>query len=127
MPHTADLRVRADGDTLEEALSAALRALLEVVLEEGPPCPERLEPWAPTSSEPALALVELLGEALFRLQVRRQAVVGLRGGLDGALLEVSDLAAGMELQREVKAVTYNAPVCRRRSGGRWRCEVTLDL
>ena len=127
IPHTADMRLSARGGTLEEDLSAALAGLVEVVL--GPRPVERtgFEDWQSAVSEPRLAMVELLSEALFQLQVRRRAVLFLRGDLVRARLGVGELPRDVALQREVKAVTYNEPLCERMTDGRWTCEVTLDL
>ncbi len=128
LPHTADIRLEAHGNTVAEVIGALFEALHAVAFgQKPPPQPLRWEAWAPEAEvEPRLLLVELLGEALFRLQVRNEAVTGFRGGLRAGHLGTAPLDPRTPQVREIKAVTYNEPVFRQEPDG-WLAQVTLDL
>lgn len=128
LPHTADVRLEAHGDTVAEVVEALLRGLYAVAFgHQPPPQPLRWEAWAPEAEvEPRLLLVELLGEALFRLQVRNEAVTGFRGDLRAGHLGTAPPDPRTPQVREIKAVTYNEPVLREETDG-WLARVTLDL
>jgi SHS2 domain-containing protein len=129
LPHTADVRLQGWGREVGDAVGALLAGVQSVVFGRVVASrPARWERWAPDpGAAPDLLLVELLGEAVYRLQDRREAVVVLDGDLGSARLGVVPLPDDAKPLREIKAVTYNDPVLRREPDGTWTAEVTLDV
>ncbi|NOZ93486.1 MAG: archease [Acidobacteria bacterium] len=129
LDHGGDLRLRGRGRTAGEAAAGVLRALWAAMFGQAPaPGPERWEPWrAPASLPGAMALVELVSEALYRAVVTGEAVVALDGEPGEGRVGLAALPGGLRPSREVKAVTYNEPRLQRLPGGSWVAEVTVDL
>ncbi len=127
--HTADLRLRGEGDHPGEVIVALLRGLGTVLFGREPGgVPARWIPWnAPEGLPSPYALVELLQEALFAAATGDGVAVDFEGDLASGRLGLAPLAPGLEPVREVKAVTYNEARLERRPGGTWVAEVTLDL
>jgi SHS2 domain-containing protein len=128
LPHTADLRLQGHGARAADAVGALLAGLQAVVFGEVLSSrPTSWEEWTPEPAPAELLLVELLGEALHRLQLRGEAIVVLDGGLETGRLGVAPMPADATPLREVKAVTYNEPALRQEPDGSWIAEVTLDV
>ncbi len=124
--HTADVRVVAEGGDFASVATAMLRALAEVSVGSRPGGDAEVTvAWRPTVSDPPLALVELLNEAIYQSQVHGRLAVGFTGDETGGELALT--AAGVEPLREVKAATYSDARCAADARGVWRAEVTLDL
>lgn len=124
--HTADVRVVAEGPDFASVASAMLRALAELWLGVLRDLEADLRiGWRPSSPDPALALVELLNEAIYQQEVHRRIAVEFSGDESGGELALSVTPAVPV--REVKAATYSDARCAVDSRGLWRAEVTLDL
>lgn len=132
LEHTGDLRVIATGRSFSAVTTALLRALAEAAYGRGDPAKAdgalaRSIPIRPDPDDPPLALVEILNEALFRMEVERLVPVAFEGDADGGLLHLAAPEEGLEPVREVKAATYSDTRCEPTAGGRWIAEVTFDL
>jgi len=129
LDHTADLRVAATGKSFADVATALLRALGETVYGPGlPACgPVRTVSVRPGTDDPPLALVEILNEALYRMQVERLVPVAFEGGEGGGGIRFVPVPAGAEPVREVKAATYSDTRCEQLDDGTWSAEVTFDL
>lgn len=128
LPHTADIRLQGRGGEAADAVSALMAGLQAVLFGEVVASrPIIWEEWKPEPAAAELLMVELLGEALHRMQLSDQAIVALEGDLGAGRLGVAPIPRHTTPLREVKAVTYNDPVLRRGSDGTWTAEVTLDV
>ncbi len=124
--HTADVRLVAEGADFASVATAMLHGLAEVALGTPLRRPAQLTvTWRPSSPEPALALVELLNEAIYQREVHGRTAVSFTGDETGGALGLVEVSA--EPVREVKAATYSDARCGAGPGGLWRAEVTLDL
>jgi SHS2 domain-containing protein len=141
LDHTADLRVEIEGKDEHELFRNAVETLYLLLglkalsRTRGGGLAERLEIDA---EDPEEALVELLGELLYRATVERQRFnvqdLSVRLGAgeeegcrvaangDWETLRDGDLAG----QREIKAVTYHDVQIRRTRSG-WAARVVMDL
>lgn len=128
LEHTADLRVRFRGPTLEKLLETAARALGEYLY--GDPVPGRAEEVRTVvEGEDNLArLVAFLNEGLYLLQERRLKIreVFLVEGPRNWKLRFLAEETVRQPSAEIKAATYNEAVLRREGDG-WLAEVTFDL
>ena len=141
LDHTADLRVEIRGKDEEGLFLNAVESLY--LLLGLPALPGRrdtvpLERLEIKAQDPEEALVELLGELLYRATAERQRLnpkeLSVRRGEEGAegcrvvirggWENLSD--AEMAGQREIKAVTYH-DVQIRRTGSGWAARVVMDL
>ena len=130
LEHTADVTAEAEGPSWDAMASAMLEALAGTVFGTAPdPGPGGAEtvPFSAETDDPALALVELLNEALYWMTVRGRWPVRYEGGPAGGTLVVAPVPAGTEPVREVKAATYGGLRCERLPDGGWRAVVTFDL
>jgi len=133
LDHTADVGVRVEGASAEEALARLALALGALLSGEGPAVAveeERLE----VAGGPDLAgtAVAVLRELLYRFATRRLFPCGCeveRVGPDGATLRVTfarwDPGRGDE-GADVKAVTWHAARLERQGDG-WVGQVILDV
>ena len=141
LDHTADLRVEIRGKDEQDLFRNAVESLylllgLPAVSDRREAVPaERLEI---KGQDPEEALVELLGELLYRATSERQRLnlqeLSVRRGEEGAegcrVVVCGDwetLTDGeMAGQREIKAVTYHDVQIRRTRRG-WTARVVMDL
>ena len=110
LPHTADLRIRARGRTLEELFANSLRGMSSVMQAEAVSKPVEIERAIEASSpDTAALLVDFLSEALSLAEVHREVYT------DVQFQELSDkslratLRGGRvpEFAEDIKAVTYH--------------------
>jgi len=97
--------LRGSGDTPAEAVSQLLLALWAAVHgEEPPPPPSRWVEWeTPADLPPAMALVELLSDALYRVSVTGEAAVVCQDGPGRWRVGLGQSREGLSPRREVKA------------------------
>ena len=124
--HTADIRLRVTGSTLEELFADALRGLMAVMATgAGSPLNESVDV---ESVDVTALLVDFLNEALVRAHVHRRVYTGA----SFASLSDTRLAATLtsvpaeEFDEDVKAVTYHEAEVRRDGGG-WTTMLVLDI
>ncbi len=129
LDHTADLRVAATGRSFAEVTTVLLRTLGEIVHGPGLSAsgPGKTVSVRPGTDDPPLALVEILNEALYRMEIERLLPVAFEGDGSGGTLRLVPVPEGAEPIREVKAATYSGARCERLDGGTWIAEVTFDL
>jgi SHS2 domain-containing protein len=135
LEHTADVGIRARGDSLEEAFEQATLGLAEV-LGARPPAGARPGPGEAVAVEvaagdPGGLLVDWLNEVLWLREVRQAVVTGVRVERvgDGAAAGSVTLAGGGPAPDGtfVKAVTYHRLRVEPDPGGGWLAEVYLDV
>ncbi|MEK9148176.1 MAG: archease [Patescibacteria group bacterium] len=129
LPHTADLRIRARGKTLEELFRNALRGMSSVMQ------PQAFDRQADVEREIALKspdqpslLVDFLAEALTLVQINREVYsdvifgelsqTSLRATLSG--VRVSEFA------EDIKAVTYHGVEIKETDAG-YEATVVYDI
>lgn len=140
LPHTADIKIRAYGKTLEEFFRHALIGMFQVigpkvkgckveherVVCEDLPQKHSIEANAPDVN---VLLVDFLSEALYLSDVHDEAY------LDAEIHEISEnhLSAtihGMKVQGfevvEIKAVTYHELDVKKK-GGIWQSDIVFDI
>ncbi len=131
IPHTADMGLWVEADSLPELFEAAAVALAEIMVSG--PRDGQLR-WHPVELE-AESLEELLvawlNEVLFLLEARGEVVAAAEAELSGLRLSgrlgtVPFNPQLHEVAEPVKAVTYHGASVQER-GGRWRAEVVMDL
>jgi SHS2 domain-containing protein len=116
LEHTADVGLRAYGDSLAEALTQGALGLFELTAETAQVKPEVKVPIACRAGDPAALFVELLNELLALRDIRGMffsafAITDLHYAADGCVLEGIASGEPMDLKRhgpkvEVKAATY---------------------
>jgi SHS2 domain-containing protein len=133
LDHTADVGVRVEGSTAEEALARLVLAQATLLAGGGPVEATREERVEVAAVGLEAAAVELLRELLFRFATTRAlpawceverldgAGAAVRLGL-GAWDPVAH-AEGVDL----KAVTWHAARFERAPDGRWRAQVVFDI
>jgi len=130
--HTADIGVRAWGETPAALFRAAARGLNEVLIGSAVRGEESLPEVALQASGWEELLVSWLNELLFLFEARGLLV----GRVEFAVLEAESLVARLygesyvparhPLERQVKAATYHQLQVVRRQG-QWQATIVLDL
>lgn len=130
--HTADVGIRARGDTLGALCREAARGLYSLLIEN----PEAVRPAAQRSvrvggSDPALLLFDWLSELLYLFETEHflgarfeVSIAGgeLRGVVAGETLDTARHGPGVE----VKAVTYHR-LCVAGGENGWEASVVVDV
>ncbi len=132
IPHTADVGVRVEGATAEEALARLGLALSALLAGEGEvPVEREVEIAVPAGADLAQTAVAVLRELLFRFATERViagAVEVLRLDHRGAALRLGFGRWDPERHQgaDVKAVTYHLARFGR-EGDHWRAQVVFDI
>jgi SHS2 domain-containing protein len=133
LEHTADVGIRARGDSLEEVFEQATLGLAEV-LGAWPAAgarPGEAVAVEVAAGDPGGLLVDWLNEVLWLREVRQAVVTGVRVERvgDGAAAGSVTLAGGGPAPDGtfVKAVTYHRLRVEPDPGGGWLAEVYLDV
>jgi SHS2 domain-containing protein len=130
-PHTADCIIEAWGPDRASCLTEALTALVETfALVPGTPATESLA-LASEPGDPEDALVCLLEEVIYNLDVRSVVPVGFRlaeieGGRVAGSMDVVPVDAVKSIGPVPKAVSYSGLSMTPDDGG-WRCRVLVDV
>lgn len=139
LPHTADLKIRVHGQTLEELFRNALIGMFQTIGPKTQNCRlehERLvcdnlsehHTINVSAGDRELLLVDFLSEALYLSDIHNQAY------LDAEIHELGDTSIRATLHGinvdgfkiEIKAVTYHDLFVRQVHGA-WRAEVVFDV
>jgi len=135
--HTADVGLEVHGESLEDLLATAARAVFSLMLDEGPTDPEveeevRIEP-VPAGGGLEDVFVAWLQELLYRFET--QLLVPLE--FDFPEVGPRRVRARVGFGRfdprrhragtEVKAVTYHELAVRRSADGGWSARMILDV
>ena len=142
LPHTADLKIRVYGDSLEQLFKHALIGMFQSIgpITETPGCQYKADrlvcdslPKEHTidisSFDSVSLLVDFLSEALYLSDVNNEAYLDVRftafspTHLEGALLGVG--IKGFEVV-EIKAVTYH-DLRIIEQDGRWQADIVFDV
>ncbi|MCW7942031.1 archease [Streptomyces hygroscopicus] len=130
VPHTADLRVEAWGETREECLAQAVRGVCESFLDLTGAAAARSRDVVLRAERDEDLLVALLEEVVYRLDTEGEVPVGVEltpvaGGLR-AELRMTDAGSLPVTGAAPKAVTLHELYFGRGPQG-WTCSVTLDV
>jgi SHS2 domain-containing protein len=133
LDHTADLGVRVEGSSAEEALARLVLAQTALLAGGGPVAAAREERIAVAAPDLVAAAVELLRELLYRFATARELVAWCE--VDGLGANRAAIRVGLgrwnpDLHREgvdLKAVTWHAAGFERDADGRWRAQVVFDI
>ena len=129
LEHTADVRLRVTGPTVEALYSEALAGLMEL-LRPGPATgPALCRPVSLTAADPTALLVDFLGRVLLEAHTRRERYDGVR------VRKLTERSVEAELtgtpvagfEDDVKAVTYHEAEVRRTADGQWETVIVLDV
>lgn len=116
LPHTADVRFRAYGRTLEEAFSNSALAMENIMLDTKKVVPNIERKIQVRAKEPERLLFEFLGRLLFLLDAENfvlNKIGTIKISRKGAQYILDAVAVGDELSKkyetmtQVKAITYN--------------------
>jgi SHS2 domain-containing protein len=127
----SDLAIEVTGPTAEACLAAAVEAFAAALAEVDGSVDRRREPITVPGTAPADLLVDLIDEAVLRLDTDGALAVGLADaqvdddGLRGAL-EMVDLADARVHGTAPKAATWHGARLER-TGDHWEGHVMLDL
>jgi SHS2 domain-containing protein len=133
LDHTADVGVRVEGASAEEALARLVLAEAALLAGGGPVETSREDRIAVAAPDLATAAVELLRELLYRFATARE----LTGWCEVEQLGANRAAIRVGLGRwqpelhgegvDLKAVTWHAARLERGAGGRWQAQVVFDI
>ena len=134
LPHTADIKVLARGDTLAEAVMAASDALLASITDLSKVQDDEVVDITIRQPDLDTLLVSTLEELLFYHEtegmVFKQLVVGrVEKGPDGWLLHGTahgQFISGHLIETEIKAITYNDIRVEREESG-WIVQIVFDI
>lgn len=129
LEHTADVRMRVTGTSLERLFSDALAGLMELLQPGSPAGPAVRRPVALSAGDATALLVDFLCFALLSALTRRERYDGL------VVRELTEKSIAAELigapvagfADDVKAVTYHEADLRRRPDGRWETVIVFDV
>ncbi len=132
LEHTADLRIRVFGDTLEQLLQNAANAMLELMTERSKVDCHEVRLITITGETDEIKLVRLLNEILFLFETERiifsDAEVEIKSETDISVIcrgEAFD-SNKHEINLDIKAVTYhNMNISR--SGDRLVVDIVFDV
>jgi SHS2 domain-containing protein len=128
LEHTADLRARFRGPTLEKLLENACRALGGYLYGSAAPGGGGEVRVVVEGSDDLARFVAALNEALYLLQERRLRIreVFLRDETANWKLTFLADPAGAFPTTEIKAATFHEGILEREGDG-WKAEITFDL
>jgi len=130
LPHTADVKVRAWGASVEEAFVACAMALKETMAGEINVAGRLRRKIEVTGQDREAILYAFLEEFLFLLDAESflfAAVEEVRMETGGLTAEITgDDARRYQFSNDVKAVTYNEMYVRQ-EGGKWVAQFVLDV
>jgi SHS2 domain-containing protein len=127
----SDMAIEVTGPTAEACLAAAIEGFAAALAEVDPSVDRRREPITLPGAAPADLLVDLIDDAILRLDADGALAVGLTDaqvdddGLRGAL-EIVNLADARVHGAAPKAATWHGARLERTSDG-WEGHVMLDL
>ena len=133
LDHTADVGVRVEGSSAEEALARLVLAESALLAGGGAVAPEREERIAVAAPDLVGAAIELLRELLYVFATARELAAWCEVeqlGANRAAIRVGlgrwDAAAHGE-GVDLKAVTWHAAGFERAADGRWHAQVVFDI
>ena len=130
MEHTADVKFRAEGSTIEEMYSSAADALNETIRGDIKILEQEEKSFVVDGPDQEVLLYNFLEEFLFLLDAEEFLVSGIKSIEVGdgkiSCVVLGDKAENYVFTNDVKAVTYSEMVIGE-GHGRYFCEVVLDV
>lgn len=130
LKHTADVRLRVEGETLERLFSDALKGMMEILKTDipiGQPGAKRQV--SINAPDKTALLVDFLNEVLSLSQINKEAYpvvtfgelseTTLRGNLEGVRVN--------EFDEDIKAVTYHEAEIKKNPEGNWETILIFDI
>lgn len=131
VPHTADLRIEAWGQTREDCVAEALRGLVESFADVRGSEHERVVGQRLAAGSASDLLAAAVEEVIYRLDADGEIPAAVEvsradGGID-LRLRMVDAAAAEIIGAVPKAASLSGLICARDRSGRWSCAVTVDV
>ncbi len=139
LPHTADAKFRAYGETLEGAFRNAARAMTALLTDLSKVKPAREIQISLTAKNQDSLLFDFLDQLLFLLDTEAfllheckdvKITKTMKNGTDAYELSCTvtgDDYQNSETRGDVKAITYNDMLVEQLPDKRWVCQVVVDL
>lgn len=134
LDHTADLKFRASGDTLEQALEQSAKALFCAIAGESEIRPLKSHSYTVMIHLENVLVHDFLAELLYMFSTQQMLFSHFELELKQAIGYKLDVKASGEkydpkrhkLEKEVKAVTYHGLSAKKTGQGKWVIEVVCD-
>ena len=132
LEHTADVKFRAEGLTIEEMFSEAAKALSETIRGNIKILEQKEESFEVTGTDMEVLLYNFLEEFLFLLDAKDFLMSSIksvevdRENFKIRCVVVGDSAEKYKFTNDVKAVTYSEMFLKEERG-KWICQVVLDV
>ena len=130
LEHTADVKFRAEGATIEEMFSSAADALNETIRGDIKILEQNEKSFEIKGKDEVSLLYNFLEEFLFLLDAEDFLVAKIKSvSIDNNKLKcivIGDRAENYKFTNDVKAITYNEMVIGE-GHGKFFCEVVLDV
>jgi SHS2 domain-containing protein len=132
VPHTADLRIKAWGQTREDCIAEAVRGLVESFADISQTTRQRAIKRHLAAGSDADLLADAVEEVIYHLDIDGTIPAGVEasragdGGID-LTLRVVDAAAAEIIGATPKAASLSGLTCAPDASGRWLCAVTIDV
>jgi SHS2 domain-containing protein len=134
LEHTADLKIRATGKTLEETLSESAKALMEAIAGKSKVEPTHERTFTVVVREPEILVHDFLGRLIYLFSTEKMLFSEFHLTLKEAIgYKLVVKARGEKydgkrhkLLKEVKAVTYHDMKVAEEKGKGWTIEVVCD-
>ncbi len=129
LEHTADVRMRVTGRTVDELFRDALLGMVAIMDPSGRITEPIVRTVALQAADPTALLIDFLSEALIYMQTEREAYTDASfRALTGQKLEaeLTGYVAG-SFGEDIKAVTYHEAEVKRNESGIWETMVVFDI
>jgi SHS2 domain-containing protein len=132
VPHTADLRIQAWGQTREDCIAEAVRGLVESFADIREATSQRVIECHLDAGSDADLLASAVEEVIYYLDTEGAfpAEVEVSRAVDGGIylmLRVVDAASAQIIGAAPKAASLSGLTCAPDASGRWLCAVTIDV
>jgi len=131
-PHQADIGVRGEGNTLEEAFSQAAIALTAVITEPQRVVPQQAVSIACQAPDPELLLVDWLNALIYEMATRHMLFSRFETTIEGTHLRATAWGETVDVARhqpavEIKGASYTALEVRQGVDGHWHAQCVVDV
>jgi len=131
-PHEADIGVRGEGATLEQAFEQAAVALTAVVTDPVAVIPAQMIQLSCEAPDVELLLVDWLNALIYEMATRRVLFSRFEVRVEGQHLDANVWGEALDIARhhpavEVKGATYTALKVARQADGGWLAQCVVDV
>jgi len=130
LKHTADVRLKVEGETLERLFSDALKGMMKILKTDIPAGRPGVKRQVSVNAPDKTALlVDFLNEILSLSQINKEiypviafdelSETSLKGNLEGVGVD--------EFDEDIKAVTYHEAEVKMNNGGKWETMLVFDI